>query len=64
MVIVDIDHLRIAMHELEKILYSGCVPQIEVGYNPAYSILWTDQFIELNENRTVDCKTSMLVNDN
>ena len=64
MVIVDIDHLWIAMHELEKILYSGCVRQIEVGYNPAYSILSTDQFIELNENRTVACKRSMLVNNN
>ena len=52
------------MHELEKILYSGCVRQIEVGYNSAYSILLTDQFIELNENRTVDCKRSMLVNNN
>ena len=52
------------MHELEKILYSGCVRQIEVGYNPAYSILLTDEFIELNQNRTVDCKRSMLVNNN
>ena len=42
----------------------GCIRQIEVGYNPAYSILWTNQFIELNENRTVDCKRSMLVNNN
>ena len=28
------------------------------------SIVLTDQFIELNENRTVDCKRSMLVNNN
>ena len=39
MVIIDIDHLWISMHELEKILYFGCVRQIEVGYNPTYSIL-------------------------
>ena len=63
-IIVDVYHLWISMHELEKILYSACVRQIEVGYNSAYSILWTDQFIELNENRTVDCKRSMLVNNN
>ena len=50
MVIVDVDRLWIAMHELEKILYSGCVHQIEVGYSLAYSILLTDRFIELNEN--------------
>ena len=35
MVIIDIDNLWISMHELEKILYSGYVRQIEVGYNPA-----------------------------
>ena len=28
MAIIDIDHLWISMHELEKILYSGCVRQI------------------------------------
>ena len=32
-----------------RILYSGCARQIEVGYNPAYSILRTDQFIELEQ---------------
>ena len=36
--------------------YSGCVRQIEVGYNQVYSILLTDQLIELNENQTVGCK--------
>ena len=30
MVVIDIDHLWISMHELQKILYSGCVCQIEV----------------------------------
>ena len=62
-IIVDVYHLWISMHELEKILYSGCVRQIEVGYNPAYSILLTDRSIELNENWTVDCKRSLLVNN-
>ena len=33
--------------------YSGCVRQIEISYSQAYSILLTDQLVELNENRTL-----------
>ena len=36
--------------------YSGRVRQIEIGYNQVYSILLTNQLIELNENRTLGCK--------
>jgi hypothetical protein len=36
--------------------YSGCVRQIEISFHQGYSILLTDQLIELNENRTLGCK--------
>lgn len=36
--------------------YSGCVRQIEVSYSPAYSILLTDQLVEINEHRMLGCE--------
>lgn len=36
--------------------YSGCVRQIEIVYGQGYSILLTDQSVELNENRTLGCE--------
>lgn len=36
--------------------YSGCVRHIEISYSQAYSILLTDQTVEINENRTLGCK--------
>ena len=49
-------------HDLQKELifgyrnYTGCVRQIEVSYSQAYSIILTDQLVELNENRTLGCE--------
>jgi len=36
--------------------YSGCVRQIEISYGQAYSIILTDQLVEINENRTIGCE--------
>lgn len=36
--------------------YSGCVRHIEISYSQAYSILLTDQLVELHENRTLGCE--------
>ncbi|CAF2149828.1 unnamed protein product [Rotaria magnacalcarata] len=36
--------------------YSGCVRQIEVNYNQAYSILLTDKLVKLDEYRTLGCE--------
>jgi hypothetical protein len=35
--------------------YSGCVRHIEISYSQAYSIVLTDQLVEINENRTLGC---------
>jgi hypothetical protein len=36
--------------------YSGCVRQIEISYSQAYTILLTDQLVDLNENITLGCE--------
>jgi len=36
--------------------YTGCVRQIEISYSQAYSMLVTDQFVDLNANRTIGCE--------
>ena len=36
--------------------YSGCVRQIEISYSPAYSILLTDQLVEVHENLSIGCE--------
>lgn len=36
--------------------YSGCVQQIEITYNQVYSILLTDQLVELSENLMLGCE--------
>ncbi|CAF1001650.1 unnamed protein product [Adineta steineri] len=35
--------------------YSGCIRQVEISYSQAYSILLTDQLVEMNENTTIGC---------
>jgi hypothetical protein len=49
-------------HELQKEIvfgyknYSGCVRQIEISYSQAYSLLLTDQLVEMNENIALGCE--------
>ncbi|CAF1175880.1 unnamed protein product [Rotaria sordida] len=36
--------------------YSGCIRQIEITYNQVYSIVLTDQLVELNKNIKLGCE--------